>query len=74
MGDLQSARHVAVVALVPDVHLKSAPKEGPKVAFATMDWKLFGKDLEQLRTKATLPIVVFIYASGPDGSFAPVVS
>ena len=74
MGDTQSAKHVAVLAPVPDVHLKSAPKGGPKVAFATLDWKLFGTDLKTLRTKADLPIDVFIYASGPNGSYDPVVS
>lgn len=54
MGDMQSAIHLAILAPVPDVHLKSAPKGGPKVAFATTDWKLFGKDLKELRTKTEL--------------------
>ena len=38
-----------------------------------MDWKLFGEDLNQAR-KNGMPVDVFIYASGPYGSFDPKVS
>jgi hypothetical protein len=74
MGAKDAVTHVAILAPVPGVHLKSAPKGGPRVAFATTDWELFGKRLRELRTKAELPVHVFIYASGPDGSFDRTVS
>jgi hypothetical protein len=69
MGDSQSATHIALLAPVPFVHLKSAiqaDRPDRQVAFATKEWELFNK-LDGSR--AGMPVDVYIYESHPEGSF-----
>jgi hypothetical protein len=73
MGDSKAATHLAILAPVPQCHLDSVPM-GPRVAFATMAWELFKKDLPENCGNRQLPIDVFIYASGPEARYGPVVS
>ena len=66
-----TATHIALLAPVPLIHLRSAAEKRGRVAFATKDWELFRR-LDGLRKEMTVD--VYIYASHPKGEHDPCAS